>query len=58
MSSNVEVVEQTTPQTPSVSVNASRGLASADDVTQLLLTRLGIVRRKWIHLIGVHAFEI
>lgn len=42
MSLNVEGSEEPPPQTPS---SASRSLASADDVTQLLLTRLGIMRR-------------
>lgn len=42
MSLNVEGSDEPSPQTPS---SASRSLASANDVTQLLLTRLGIMRR-------------
>ncbi len=48
MSSNVENTQQTNPQTPSISVNSSRDLAIANDATRLLLTRLGIMRRKFI----------
>ena len=49
MSLNVETSEETVPQTPAATVTTpSRSLASADDVTQLLLTRLGIMRRKSI----------
>jgi hypothetical protein len=47
MSSNVENTQQTNPQTPSISVNSSRDLAIANDATRLLLTRLGIMRRKF-----------
>lgn len=51
MSLNVETPDDAAPPTPAVAAAAtvttpSRSLASADDVTQLLLTRLGIMRRK------------
>ncbi len=49
MSSNVETAQQATPQTPSMSVNSARGLAIVDDATQLLMARLGIMRRKFIY---------
>jgi hypothetical protein len=48
MSSNVENTQQSNPQTPLISVNSSRDLSVADDATRLLLTRLGIMRRKFI----------
>ena len=44
MSSNVEGDHH--QQIPSVNVSSSRGLAMADNATQQLLRRLGIVRRK------------
>lgn len=45
MSSNVENPQ--TPQIPALNTNSSRGFAIADEATQLLLTRLGIMRRKF-----------
>ena len=50
MSLNVEASEEAaTSQTPTATATTpSRSLASADDVTQLLLTRLEIMRRKSI----------
>jgi len=59
MSSNVEnnQNQQTTQQVPSITVNSSRGLAIADDATQLLLTRLGIVRRKFCCVINQTDFH-
>lgn len=48
MSSNIET--SSNPHTPAIAVNSSGSLAMADDATQLLLTRLGIVRRKFFNL--------
>lgn len=45
MSSNVE--NNQTSQIHSMNTSSSRGLAIADEATQLLLTRLGIMRRKF-----------
>jgi hypothetical protein len=52
VSSNVETTqnEQRTPQTPSLNLNSARNLAIADDATQLLLTQLGIMRRKFFFI--------
>jgi hypothetical protein len=54
MSSNVDnnQTEQGTQQMPSMSINSARDLAIADDATQQLLTRLGIMRRK--HLFDLY----
>lgn len=50
MSSNVEnnQNEQRIQQMSSISVNSNRDLPTIDDGTQLLLSRLGIIRRKFI----------
>jgi hypothetical protein len=54
MSSNVDnnQTEQGTQQMPSMSINSARDLAIADNATQQLLTRLGIMRRK--HLFDLY----
>lgn len=51
MSSHVE--NNSNQPTPSLSVNSSRSLAIADDATQSLLARLGIVRRKNFHFLFI-----